>query len=483
MRQFLAFLLCLFCFPAFADDTHQCLTDLSGPLETFPAGERHGKDTRSGIADGSRFDARGVHYVQQTNPLPTDFPRVNYPVDVRADGLQRFCWAGSSHHRTNPEDQTWAEGYQSPGHSGNYNNAAMIMQHGRSIIDGIRSHNAWDGIRLWQRNYSLGTDPTFHLRNNWLTYNRDDCIEHSTTLGGLVEDNLFDGCYVFFSSRTPSSKAGRVTIENNLIRMESMPGQNKQPSKSGFGSLFKWSATAPTLELYDNIFLFDEAEAWNSLDWPTGDIKGCRNNIIVWLNDGPYPGNLPSNCVTVTKDRSIWDNARARWIAEHPKVPRIEGIDDDIPEPPTGNLGEPTTNYVDSIGMDSARANFGWGQPTTGTTRWGTSPDNLDNSRTEQGYYELHRQWMSDLPADTEIFYQVFGCNQQGACGQSQTQSFRTLGGEEIEPPSDPCDEDPTLPECQPEPEPTSGCVEWGVIDDTGVSRKMVLCLSNGEDK
>jgi len=40
---------------------------------------------------------------------------------------------------------------------------------------------------------------------------------------------------------------------------------------------------------------------------------------MVWLGPGDYPVPLPS-CFTVTKDRSVWDNAVAAWKANHPHV-------------------------------------------------------------------------------------------------------------------------------------------------------------------
>ena len=48
-------------------------------------------------------------------------------------------------------------------------------------------------------------------------------------------------------------------------------------------------------------------------------LVACSNNVMVWLGAGNYPVALPS-CVTVTRDRGVWDRAVAAWKAAHPGV-------------------------------------------------------------------------------------------------------------------------------------------------------------------
>jgi hypothetical protein len=52
---------------------------------------------------------------------------------------------------------------------------------------------------------------------------------------------------------------------------------------------------------------------------PSSFLSSCSNNVMVWLGPGNYPVPLPS-CFTVTRDRSVWDRAVARWKADHPHV-------------------------------------------------------------------------------------------------------------------------------------------------------------------
>ena len=52
-------------------------------------------------------------------------------------------------------------------------------------------------------------------------------------------------------------------------------------------------------------------------DLPSVDkLRTCSGNVMVWLGEGPYPGTLPP-CFTLTRDKSVWDDAVAKWKAAH----------------------------------------------------------------------------------------------------------------------------------------------------------------------
>jgi hypothetical protein len=168
---------------------------------------------------------------------------------------------------------------------------------------------------------------------------RDDCIENDHLLSGLVDDSLFDGCYVAFSAR-PSAEivdsgfdgSGNVwTIQNSLVRLEAMPGPDGgAPTDLGHGGFFKWHSwndptlsLSPKLALYNNVFMAEQVgEVGGSrMGTPPGQVIDCANNIMVWLGPGAFPGTLPG-CFTVTSDRSVWDAAVADWLDRHPYVGR-----------------------------------------------------------------------------------------------------------------------------------------------------------------
>lgn len=326
-----------------ADDTFACLTEMTGPLTELRGTTKYLENSWYYLEDGARFDARGAVFLAQTAPLLPDGSYIDYPLDIRSD-LSRVCWAGAVVNFTNDMDITWRE-------SKDHNSAAIIGYNTHLTVDGIRIHNAHDAIRpFWTRD---GVDVFWNIRNSWITYNRDDCIENDWYAGGLVEDSLFDGCYVFLSTRGGTKPSQNiVTIRNSLIRMQKMPGpygHDDEPDLMAHGDIFKTNEYAPGLVLENNIFLVEgygvtksdpslwPAQSFYSLSLGRDKLKSCKNNIIVWLGEGEYPGDIPADpaCVTVTKDRTVWDNKRAKWIASHPLVMRIDGVDEAAPQQDT----------------------------------------------------------------------------------------------------------------------------------------------------
>lgn len=326
-----------------ADDTFQCLNEFTGPLVELRGTTEYIENDWFNLPDGARFDARGATFLGQTDPVLPDGSIAGYIIDLRSSLANSVCWAGGAIHYTNDLDITWWE-------SKDPNNAGIITWTGDVIIDGVRIHNGHDAIRP-RRNQ----DGFWTVRNSWITYNRDDCIENDFMAAGLVDDSLFDGCYVFLSSRipdaTPLDPRNVVTIQNSLIRMQDMPGPYGHDDRSimGFGQLFKYSDASPDLVLRDNIFLFEDyastkgnadgspASSFGRLGFRVseGRLRECSGNIIVWTGPGEFPGDVPNDpaCVTVTTDRTVWENARAKWLAEHPLVARIDGVDDPAPVP------------------------------------------------------------------------------------------------------------------------------------------------------
>jgi len=351
------FILCLISLTAShpagaADDTFECLNTFNGPTVPFTGDQGYANNDYFYTVDGTRFDARDATWFQETTPAVIN----DYPIDVRMiDENTSVCWAGGLIHNTNPLDIGWTESYVT-------NNAAFISMGGQMTVDGTRFYNAFDGFRPWQRDVPF--NGPFILKNVWMTYMRDDCIENDSFNSGLVDDSLFDGCFVFLSARnggiTDVSNM-TVTVQNSLIRLQQMPDPPgyEGTGLKGHGNLFKYQTGSPRHALHNNIFLIEGIEGitrYGIDSWlnnapavlgfkvAEGKLESCSNNTIVWLGDGDndgdytdddFPGDIPNDpsCVTVTRDRSVWDNARAKWINDHPQVMRIQGVDD--VNPPT----------------------------------------------------------------------------------------------------------------------------------------------------
>jgi hypothetical protein len=194
------------------------------------------------------------------------------------------------------------------------------------IVDGIRVDNIEDGIS------TIGGDPAgVTIRNAHLTYIRDDCIENDAIVAVRVQDSLLDGCFNGVSERPglggsppPPSPGEGLTLDGVLMRVRPMPydrsralcGQNAADGLGG-GGFFKWSRHANRLVVRNTVLLAERGSVncGASMSFP-GD--GVYENVtLVWLGEGSYPGRLPPSGVTVTRDRRIWDEARARWLARH----------------------------------------------------------------------------------------------------------------------------------------------------------------------
>jgi hypothetical protein len=201
------------------------------------------------------------------------------------------------------------------------------------VVDGIRIDNLQDGIGV------IGGDPAgVTIRNAYLSYIRDDCIENDAIVGMTVTDSLLDGCFAGISERPdrhatprPAPPGESLTLQGVLLRLQPMPYDRAQArcgrnAADGLGhsGFFKWSPFANRLVVRDTVLLAerDSVNCAASLDLP-GDGSSYEHVTLVWLGPGRYPGRLPGGGVTVTRDRGVWDRARAGWLARHgyPAVP------------------------------------------------------------------------------------------------------------------------------------------------------------------
>jgi hypothetical protein len=88
-----------------------------------------------------------------------------------------------------------------------------------------------------------------------------------------------------------------MVIRNTVFRADSAPYAGASLTMSRFDHDF--DPATPPLEYMD-----------------PGD---CSNNTMVWLGEGPFPGELPA-CFTVTTDPAVWDAAVADWTARRPAL-------------------------------------------------------------------------------------------------------------------------------------------------------------------
>lgn len=287
------------------------------------------------------FDARGARWTSYLMPPPE--ARNCYPIEIGADWEgcppervdlysdgrlspdpgPSMCLSGGMVVGKQPASASWHDVKDSGG-------AAVTVNALGAVIEGMRIHNVEDAFVPLK-----STD--FTIRGNWVSYNRDDCIENDAFASGTIEDNLFDGCYTFYSAVNKGVPEGPVApgggadavviIRDNLIWMENMPGPYKKPRDAlGYAVGFKmWDERRTKLALHDNIFLIEEpiADGEFKLGEVASKVVSCADNTIIWLGEGDFPENLPEGCFRVIRDRSVWERARRDWLAAHPEVARL----------------------------------------------------------------------------------------------------------------------------------------------------------------
>jgi hypothetical protein len=257
-------------------------------LDTFP--DRH------------TFDAR-----QQTNTL---YPLFEYPIDLgRLGGGRNVCFVGGTFIGQQPRDLTW-EAVKAIGGA-----AIRLQQAGGAVVDGLQVDNIHDGINLRSADPSdASSGDGWVLRNSYMTYIRDDCIQNDDLASGTIYDVLWDGCFVGVSAARdadqPDQSNERITLNHVLIRLQLMLS-----SEYGMdhGHLLKWSPEAPRVTIRNSVFLIEDDSAG---EWPPGTT--FDNVTLVWNPaSGSAPSLEPRPGLRITTDRRVWTAARQDWLDRH----------------------------------------------------------------------------------------------------------------------------------------------------------------------
>jgi hypothetical protein len=254
-----------------------------------------------------------------------------------------ICWVGGDVDSNKPWSASWDEHTDLSGPT--RNNAAITVRSYDTTVSGMCVFNVLDAFRT-----SSGYDWT--VQHSWAQYIRSDCVENDGLHSGRIYDVLFDGCYSGISvSDTSATGAGEVvTLDRVLLRLQPMPYPYDWETRSGvidengdpyagtgipYGAdyLFKYLtgdlARSPHFVIKNSIFLGTHFTRARAYDFPDDSlIDECSNNTVIWLDDGTWPGQLPSSstfpdCVTVltgAEGETFWKNAVADWHARHPSV-------------------------------------------------------------------------------------------------------------------------------------------------------------------
>jgi hypothetical protein len=249
----------------------------------------------------------------------------------------RQVWVGGEITGQQSRDLTWKEM-----HTVIYDGAAITLKsNDYLVVDGLRTDNVMDAVR------PRGNASVFRASNILATYIRDDAVENDNMMGGVIDDCLFDGCYMFLSQQTqpeegsiPWSTLDSLKVTNTLVRLEPMPySTNVKGNPPQFeslygvnadrhGQLFKHHGPGDAPLIVSNCIFYVPQHSLNgtaSMDFP--GFEGCRysNNILLWTGGGSYPGALPAsgvteyNLINSTQEQidQIWETAVTDWISRH----------------------------------------------------------------------------------------------------------------------------------------------------------------------
>jgi hypothetical protein len=291
-----------------APSASECITR---PHTLRVSGTRDDQYKVASPVSDSTYDLRGL--------VVTGFPaKTLYPLAFgearhgKSSGpsSEHLCVIGGKVVGQQPRSLTWQQVKE------RYDGDGMrVVADGWYVVDGLRADNVEDGLSPF--------GDGFVGRNLYFTYIRDDCIENDAISGGYVADSLFDGCSMGLSERpsngfhpTPPPPGETFTMDHVLLHLQPMPRDERTPDHLGSGQLFKWSKWSNRLVLRDSIFWVERVSmnGVKAMAFPEGTV--ARNVTLVWTGPGDYPAPVPPG-VTVTRDRTVWDNARRSWLARH----------------------------------------------------------------------------------------------------------------------------------------------------------------------
>ena len=190
---------------------------------------------------------------------------------------------------------------------------------------------------------------TYYLDHVRAEMIRDDCLENEGTgtaekpMNVVINNSMFDGCFTGFAERPTWSNHGApngfgpssLTVENSLMYINPQPlgpnycnstkvqqGRCAQNGSSYLGAhgIWKWSeAAASKVTIRNTVFRLDMPSYTGCAPqvWPAGTYENVK---VVWTGKGSYAtaggckNVLPSG-VTLTTDKSVWDNAKSAWLA------------------------------------------------------------------------------------------------------------------------------------------------------------------------
>lgn len=296
-----------------------------------PACDGAGRTVAHPLASGTRTSAQW----QQPSPPPdmtfdlsgvtsTAYPSTRSVFAVgTGTAAARTCVTGGTILGRADDAQTWTVYHDQ------YNAACVkILAREWMQVRGLRCDNVEDGIRPEESSVNAN-DAVVYVSGTYLTRIRDDCIENDYTVGGLLQDNLWEQCNTGVSERPsggrtwPTPPAETLTLDHMLIGLYQTPHVDKDgQTVMGENGLFKWSSSGNHVVIRCSIFKVDAVSlnGEDAMGLPPGtvvDDSACPDHpsTLVWLGGGAYPAPTPG--LRVVTDPAVWTDAVAAWKSAH----------------------------------------------------------------------------------------------------------------------------------------------------------------------
>ena len=266
-------------------------------------------------ADDTTYDLTGV--------TTTAYPATRSPVALgTTTAALRTCVVGGTVLGAADAQQTWDYYHDT------YNAACVkILARDWMQVQGLRCDNVEDGIRPEESGVNAN-NALIYVSGTYLTRIRDDCMENDYTVGGLLQDSLWEQCNTGVSERpsggrswpTPSSET--LTLDHMLIGLYPTPHMEGGRTVMGENALFKWSTSGNHVVIRCSLFKVDSMSlnGADAMGLPPGtvvDDSQCpgQPSTIVWLGGGPYPA--PTGGLRVVTDPAVWTTAVTAWKTAH----------------------------------------------------------------------------------------------------------------------------------------------------------------------
>jgi hypothetical protein len=258
-----------------------------------------------------------------TGVTSTAYPATRSVFEVGADDPKlRTCIIGGTVLGETDDEETW-DYYHDEWNAG----CVKIIARDWSQVRDLRCDSVEDGIVVKESSENANNN-SIYVSGTYLSGIRDDCMENDYTVGGLLYDNLWEGCHTGISERpwkgdgwtSPSDEV--LTLDHMLIGLYETPKEDDGEVVMGHNSIFKWSDSGNRVVIRCSIFKL-EAESINgtdSMEMPPGtvvDDSECEDDpsTIVWLGRGDYPGETAG--MRVVTDEDVWTEAVQDWKSAH----------------------------------------------------------------------------------------------------------------------------------------------------------------------